>query len=389
MSLSAEAAELDTHDPLAGKRAEFDLDPQMSYLDGNSLGAPPRSVAVRLDEVVRKQWAGRLIRAWDEGWWQAPERVGDRIAPLIGAAAGQVVVGDSTSVNVFKALVAAARLNPGRPEILLDVTTFPADGYIAENAARLTGHEIRRVVPEEMPAVVSERTAVALINHVDYRSGLVHELPSLTESLHAAGALVVWDLCHSVGAVPMAVDAAQVDLAVGCTYKFLNGGPGAPAFLYVPTKWQESFDQPLSGWAGHVDPFGMAEAYVGGPGVIRARTGTPDILSMLALDAALDVWDDVTVEQVRAKGLALGDFFVRCLDELVPAAEVLSPRDYRRGNQLSVGWPDAKRVMAAMTKAGIIGDFRPPDVLRFGLAALYVRYVDVLRAAAFLSGWPG
>lgn len=389
MSLSEVAAELDAADPLVGKRAEFDLDPQLSYLDGNSLGAPPRSVAARLDEVVRKQWAGRLIRSWDEGWWQAPERVGDRIAPLVGAAAGQVVVGDSTSVNVFKALVAAVRLNPGRPEILVDAGTFPSDGYVADSAARLTGHELRRVAPEEMPAAVSERTAAALVNHVDYRSGVLHDLPVITESLHAAGALAVWDLCHSVGAVPMSLDAAGVDLAVGCTYKFLNGGPGAPAFLYVPRRWQERFDQPLSGWAGHADPFGMTDAYTGGAGISRARTGTPDILSMLALDAALDVWEDVTVEQVRAKALELGDFFLRCLDEQVPGAEVLTPRDHGRGNQLSVRWPDAERVMAAMTESGIIGDFRPPDVLRFGLAALYVRYVDVLRAAAFLSGWPG
>lgn len=389
MSLSEVAAGLDAADPLAGKRAEFDLDPSLSYLDGNSLGAPPRSVAARLEEVVRQQWAGRLIRAWDEGWWHTPERVGDRIAPLVGAAAGQVVVGDSTSVNVFKALVAAVRLNPGRPEILVDGTTFPTDGYIAAGAARLTGHEIRRVTPEEMPSAVSERTAVALVNHVDYRTGLLHDLPALTESLHSAGALVLWDLCHSVGAVPTALDVAGVDFAVGCTYKFLNGGPGAPAFLYLARKWQERFDQPLSGWAGHADPFGMTESYTGGAGVTRARTGTPDILSMLALDAALDVWDDVTVEQVRTKALALGEFFVRCLDERVPGVEVLTPRGDRRGNQLSVRWPDAKGVMAAMTDSGIIGDYRPPDVLRFGLAALYVRYVDVLRAAEFLSGWPG
>ncbi|TNC24644.1 kynureninase [Amycolatopsis alkalitolerans] len=389
MSLSQVAAGLDARDPLAGKRAEFELESQMSYLDGNSLGAPPRSVAARLDEVVRKQWAGRLIRSWDEGWWQAPERVGDRIAPLVGAAAGQLVVGDSTSVNLFKALVAAVRLNPYRPEILVDATTFPTDGYIAASAARLTGHEIRRVVPEEIPAVVSERTAAALINHVDYRSGLLHDLPSLTAGLHASGALAVWDLCHSAGAVPVGLDAAGVDLAVGCTYKFLNGGPGAPAFLYVPAKWQERFDQPLSGWAGHADPFGMTEGYASAPGIARARTGTPDILSMLALDAALDVWEGVTIEHVRTKGLALGGFFLRCLDELVPGTDVLTPRDHKRGNQISVRWPDAKRVMAAMTESGIIGDFRPPDVLRFGLASLYVRYADVLRAAEFLSGWPG
>jgi kynureninase len=389
MSLADVAAELDARDPLAGKRAEFDLDPEVSYLDGNSLGAPPRNVAARLDEVVRKQWAGRLIRSWDEGWWTAPERIGDRIAPLVGAAPGQVVVGDSTSVNLFKALVAAVRLKPGRPEILLDAGTFPTDGYIADGAARLTGHHVRRVPADQMADAVSERTAAALVNHVDYRSGRLHDLPGITESLHAAGALAVWDLCHSVGALPVKLDAAGVDLAVGCTYKFLNGGPGSPAFLYVPTRWQDAFDQPLTGWAGHVEPFAMSEGYAGRAGIGRARTGTPDILSMLALDAALDVWDDVTIDQVRAKGLALGEFFLRCLDELVPGVHVLTPRDQNRGNQLSVRWPEAERTMAAMTERGIIGDFRPPDVLRFGLAALYTRYRDVVRATEFLLRWPG
>jgi kynureninase len=389
MSLAAEAVALDARDPLGGKRAEFDLDPLLSYLDGNSLGAPPRRVAARLDEVVRKQWAGRLIRAWDEGWWAAPLRIGDRIAPLIGAAPGQVLVGDSTSVNVFKALVAAVRLNPGRDEILLDAGTFPADGYIAESAARLTGHQVRRVPPERLAEEAGERTAVALVNHVDYRSGRLHDLRGITGRMHAAGALAVWDLCHSVGAVPVALDAAGVDVAVGCTYKFLNGGPGSPAFLYVPSRWQERFEQPLTGWAGHAEPFAMTEEYAGARGIGRARTGTPDILSMLALDAALDVWDDVTIGEVRAKGLALGDFFFRCLDELAPGARVLTPRDHARGNQVSVHWTDAERVMAWLTERGVIGDFRPPDVLRFGLAALYVRYRDVLRAAEELSRWPG
>jgi kynureninase len=343
MSLPEDAAALDERDPLGGKRAEFDLDPQLSYLDGNSLGAPPCEVAARLDEVVRKQWAGRLIRAWDEGWWAAPERIGDRIAPLIGAAPGQVLVGDSTSVTLFKGLAEA----------------------------------------------VTERTAAALLNHVDYRSGRLHDLPGITDRLHAAGALAVWDLCHSVGAVPVPLDAAGVDVAVGCTYKFLNGGPGSPAFLYVQSRWQRCFDQPLTGWAGHAEPFAMRQGYAGGQGISRARTGTPDILSMLALDAALDVWDGVTIEEVRAKGLALGDFFFRCLDELVPGARVLTPRDHARGNQISVHWPDAGKVMAGLTERGVIGDFRPPDVLRFGLAGLYVRYRDVLRVAEELSRWPG
>lgn len=380
MSLRDEAAELDERDPLARKRAEFDLDPDVSYLDGNSLGAPPRGVAGRLAEVVGKQWAGRLIRSWDEGWWDAPERIGDRIAPLVGAAPGQVVVGDSTTVNLFKAVVAAVRLNPGRPEILLDAGTFPTDGYIAESAARLTGHEVRRVPVPAMPSAVGSRTAVALVNHVNYVTGELHDLPGITAALHSAGALAVWDLCHSVGALPVRLDAAGVDLAVGCTYKFLNGGPGSPAFLYVARKWLNAFDQPLTGWAGHADPFGMTAGYSGGAGISRGRTGTPDILSMLALDAALDVWLDVTIDEVRTKGLALGDFFLRCLDELVPGARVCTPRDHQRGNQISVAWPEGEAAMAALISRGVIGDFRPPDVLRFGLAALYVRYADALRA---------
>ncbi|GAB3586999.1 kynureninase [Amycolatopsis endophytica] len=384
MSLRDEARELDAMDPLAGKRAEFDLDPDVSYLDGNSLGAPPRAVAERLTEVVGKQWAGRLIRSWDEGWWAAPERIGDRVAPLVGAAPGQVVVGDSTTVNLFKALVAAVRLNPGRPEILLDDGTFPTDGYIADSAARLTGHVVRRVPVHEMADVASSRTAVALVNHVDYVTGVLHDLPGVTAALRSAGALTVWDLCHSVGAVPVHLDACEVDFAVGCTYKFLNGGPGSPAFLYVARKWLDSFDQPLTGWAGHADPFAMTAGYAGGSGIRRARAGTPDILSMLALDAALDVWLDVTVDQVRAKGLALGDFFLRCLDAGAPGVRVVTPRDHRRGNQISVAWPEAaaaRTVMSALTDRGVIGDFRPPDVLRFGLAGLYVRYADVFRAA--------
>jgi len=384
MSLREEAAELDALDPLRDKRAEFDLDPDVSYLDGNSLGAPPRGVAPRVAEVVGEQWAARLIRSWDEGWWDAPERIGDRVAPLAGAAPGQVVVGDSTTVNLFKAIVAAVRLNPGRPEILVDAATFPTDGYIADSAARLTGHEVRRVPVAGMADAAGERTAVALVNHVDYVTGTLHDLPAVTAALHGAGALAVWDLCHSIGAVPIHLDAAGVDFAVGCTYKFLNGGPGAPAFLYVARQWLDSFDQPLSGWTGHADPFGMRPGYAGAAGIGKARAGTPDILSMLALDAALDVWRDVTVAQVRAKGLALGDFFLRCLDELVPGARVVTPRDHRRGNQISVAWTDAKTAMATLAGRGVIGDFRPPEVLRFGLAGLYVRYADVLRAAAEL-----
>ncbi|UUV29665.1 kynureninase [Amycolatopsis roodepoortensis] len=382
--LVAEAAALDAADPLAHKRNEFDLDAGVAYFDGNSLGAPPKHVAERVAAVVREQWGGRLIRSWSEGWWEAPVRVGERIAPLVGAAPGQVVVADSTSVNLFKALVAATRLQPGRDEILVDADTFPTDGYIADEAARLTGRTVRRVVAEDMPAQVSERTAVALINHVDYISGRAHDMAGLTAALRRAGALVLWDLCHSVGALPVELDAAGVDLAVGCTYKFLNGGPGAPAFLYVATKWLDRFDQPLAGWAGDRDPFAMRGAYEADAGIARGRAGTPDILSLLALDAALDVWDDVDRGALRKKGLALGDFFFRCADELLDGATIRTPRGEDRGHQISVVDDDAAKTMAALIDRGVIGDYRPPNVLRFGLAPLYTTYGEVLRAVTTL-----
>jgi kynureninase len=383
MSFAIEAAELDAADPLAAKRAEFDLDPAVTYLDGNSLGAPPRHVAERLDEVVREQWGRGLIRSWKQGWWDAPERIGDRIAPLVGTGPGRVVVCDSTSVNLFKALAAAIRLRPGRPEILVDAATFPTDGYMAAGLAGLSGHTVRRVAAGEMAAAASERTAVALINHVDYVTAELRDMGAITGALHRVGALALWDLCHSVGALPVELDAHDVDLAVGCTYKFLNGGPGSPAFLYVAGKWLDGFEQPLSGWAGHRDPFGMTETYEGKAGIGRARSGTPDILSLLALDAALDVWRDVSLVELRRKSLSLGDFFARCLEELIPDVRILTPRGHGRGSQLSVA--GSEKTMDELISRGVIGDFRPPAVLRFGLTPLYTRYVDVLRAANELA----
>ncbi|GAA2829384.1 kynureninase [Crossiella cryophila] len=387
MSLADTARKLDALDPIAHCRDEFDLDPDVVYLNGNSLGALPRAVAPRLAEVVGQQWGRRLIRGWGEGWWGAPERLGDRLAPLVGSAPGQVVVGDSTSVNLFKALVAAIRLNPGRPELLVDAATFPTDGYIAASVARLTGVRVRPVPMPEAAAEVNEHTAVLLANHVDFRSGVLHDMGAITEAAHRAGALVVWDLCHSVGALPVELDAHQVDLAVGCTYKFLNGGPGAPAFLYVPQRFQDAFDQPLSGWCGHAEPFAMTPEYTPGAGVTRGRTGTPDILSMLALDAALDVWDKTSIAEVRAKGLRLTDFFLSCVDELLgDRVTVRTPRDTGRGNHVALSVPDAGQVMKELIAREVIGDYRPPDVLRFGFAPLYVRYADALTAVEVIAG---
>ncbi len=393
-SLAGEAEQLDAADGLAAVRERFVLD-DVTYLDGNSLGALPAHVPARVDDVVRRQWGELRIRSWEEsGWWTAPERIGDRIAPLVGAAAGQVVVGDSTSVNVFKALVAAVRMaqedGPGRDEILVDATTFPTDGYIAESAARMTGCALRPVAPAEVPSALGDRTAAVLLNHVDYRTGRLHDLPALTAAVHAAGAYAVWDLCHSAGALPVGLDEHGVDLAVGCTYKYLNGGPGSPAYLYVRRDLQPRFDSPLPGWNSHAEPFGMRSGYAPASGAVRGRVGTPDILSLLALEAALDVWDEdgVSVAAVREKSLALTDFFLRCVEAYVPDGRVesVTPAAHaERGSQVALRCDDAGEVMKRLIERGVVGDYRAPDVLRFGFTPLYVGFADVERAARVLA----
>ncbi|MDQ0750111.1 kynureninase [Streptomyces africanus] len=383
------AEKLDAADELRGKRDGFVLD-DVVYLDGNSLGALPAVVPGRVEDVVRRQWGELRIRSWEEsGWWTAPERIGDRIAPLVGAAPGQIVVGDSTSVNVFKALVGAVRMaGEGRDEILVDATTFPTDGYIAESAARMTGRTLRPVAPADVPGALGGRTAAVLLNHVDYRTGRLHDLPALTAAVHEAGAYAVWDLCHSAGALPVGLDEHGVDLAVGCTYKYLNGGPGSPAYLYVRRELQDRFDSPLPGWNSHAEPFGMRGGYEPAPGALRGRVGTPDILSMLALEAALEVWDGVPVEAVRAKSLALTDFFLECVAAYVPEGRVecLTPVPHaERGSQIALRCDDAGDVMKRLVERGVVGDFRAPDVLRFGFTPLYVGFADVERAARVLA----
>jgi kynureninase len=387
--LAMRAEKLDAADDLRGKRDAFVLD-DIAYLDGNSLGALPAVVPGRVEDVVRRQWGELRIRSWEEsGWWTAPERIGDRIAPLVGAAPGQIVVGDSTSVNVFKALVGAVRLaGEGRDEILVDATTFPTDGYIAQSAARMTGCTLRPVAPAQVPSALGDRTAAVLLNHVDYRTGRLHDLPALTAAVHGAGAYIVWDLCHSAGALPVGLDEHGVDLAVGCTYKYLNGGPGSPAYLYVRRELQDRFDSPLPGWNSHAEPFGMRGGYEPAPGALRGRVGTPDILSMLALEAALEVWDGVPVEAVRAKSLALTDFFLECVAEYVPEGRVecLTPIAHaERGSQIALRCEGAGDVMKRLIERGVVGDFRAPDVLRFGFTPLYVGFAEVERAARVLA----
>ncbi|MFE5173946.1 kynureninase [Streptomyces sp. NPDC056634] len=388
-ALAGKARELDTADELGKLRERFVLDDAV-YLDGNSLGALPAHVPGRVEDVVRRQWGELRIRSWTEsGWWTAPERIGERIAPLVGAAEGQIVVGDSTSVNVFKALVGAVRLaGEGRDEIIVDATTFPTDGYIAESAARMTGCTLRPLTPAEVPGALGDRTAAALLNHVDYRTGRLHDLPALTAAVRRAGAVSVWDLCHSAGALPVGLDEHGVDLAVGCTYKYLNGGPGSPAYLYVRSDLQSRFDSPLPGWNSHAEPFGMRPSYEAGDGAVRGRVGTPDILSMLALEAALDVWDGVPVDAVRAKSLALTDFFLECVEAYVPAGRVESVTPVahaERGSQVALRSADAGAVMERLIAAGVVGDYRAPDLLRFGFTPLYLGFAEVERAARVLA----
>ncbi|MDT0270113.1 kynureninase [Streptomyces sp. DSM 44915] len=387
--MRARAAELDAADPLRSARDRFVLDDTV-YLDGNSLGALPRSVPGRIADVVAEEWGRRRIRSWTEsGWDTAPERIGDRLAPLLGAAPGQVVVGDSTSVNLFKLLVGAVRLaGDERDEILLDADTFPTDGYLAESAARLTGRRLRAVPAALIPAEAGPRTAVALVNHVDYRTGELRDLPGTTAALRAAGALSLWDLCHSAGALPVELDRHGVDFAVGCTYKYLNGGPGAPAFCYLAAAHLPRFDSPLPGWWGHREPFAMTGDYAPHATVRRARVGTPDVLSMLALEAALEVWDGVEIGTVRAKSLALTDFFLECVATLVPAGAVesLTPVEHAgRGSQVALRCAGAEGVMDRLVARGVVGDHRPPDVLRFGFTPLYTSFAETVRAAVTLA----
>jgi len=373
------ARRCDAADPLAPVRKEFMLPEGVIYLDGNSLGALPASVPGRLASVVTQEWGHDLIRAWNaDNWWMAPERIGDRIGALIGAAPGQTVAGDSTSVQLFNALTASARARSVRSVILTEAGQFPTDSYLADSVARLLGLEVTRV--SDPYAVLRERggeVAAVVWSAVDFRTGAAHE----------AGALAVWDVSHAAGAVPLRLDADRVDMAVGCTYKYLSGGPGAPAFLYVARRHQAGFDQPLTGWHGHARPFSMDPGYAPAAGITRARIGTPPMLSLLALEAALEVFGRADMAAVRAKNLGLGDFFIACADDLLAGLGfgLVTPREpERRGSHVTLRHPDAHPLMAALIEAGVLGDVRPPDLLRFGFNALYTSYADVFGAVTAL-----
>jgi kynureninase len=375
-------AERDARDPLAAVRERFLLPDGVVYLDGNSLGALPDGVPERMRRVVEEEWGRDLIRSWNvHAWVDLPRTVGDRIARLIGAPAGSVVATDSTSVNLYKAVRAARALRPDRAVVLTDTGNFPTDRYVLEGIA-----EVRAVPPAEVASAIDETVAVVALTEVDYRTGRRHDMAGLTDSAHAAGALSVWDLAHSAGAFPVELEGCDVDLAVGCGYKYLNGGPGAPAFLYVAPRLHGAYRNPIQGWFGHADPFSFSSDFTPAHGIDRGRIGTPHVLSLVALDEALRLWDEIDLGDVRRTSEELTSLFIDLAGAACPSLELLTPRDpARRGSQVSFRHPGGHAIVQALVDRGVIGDFRAPDVLRFGLAPLYVRRVDVYDAVDVLG----
>jgi kynureninase len=387
----AQCLALDQADPLAACREKFSLPAGLIYLDGNSLGALPKAAQARLARVIDQEWGTGLITSWNRhGWIDLPLRVGDKIARLIGAAPGEVAVSDSTSINLFKVLYAALRLRPERHVILTEHANFPTDVYTAEGLIDLLGgrHRLQFVEAKDIPGAMSDDTAVVMLTQVNYRTGALHDLADVTQAAHRAGALMLWDLAHSAGALPVDLNAAQADLAVGCGYKYLNGGPGAPAFIFVARRHQPDFVQPLSGWLGHADPFAFEPSYRPADGIGRALCGTPPILSLAALEIGVDTILASDMAAIRAKSMALGDLFIRLVEGSGAAGlglKLAGPRAAQaRGSQVSFHHAQGYPVMQALISRGVIGDFRAPDILRFGLAPLYVRYVDMWDAAQIL-----
>ncbi|MFD9959411.1 kynureninase [Amycolatopsis sp. NPDC058986] len=376
-------AALDAADPLAAFRDRFRLPSDVVYLVGNSLGALPEAARTRVTEVVDEEWGDGLVGSWNTaGWFDKPRTAGELVAPLIGAAPGQVVVCDTTSLNLYKVLFAALALRPGRGVVVAEAHAFPTDLYMIEGAlGTQEGKQLRligRDAPDLADALDSD-VAVVVLSHVDYRTSALADLAEATRQAQGCGALVVWDLCHSVGALPVELDAAGADFAVGCTYKYLNGGPGSPAFVYVARRHQDTARQPLSGWHGHRAPFAFTVGYEPADGIDRFRTSTPQILSYAPLEASLRLWQDVDLGQVRSKSLALTGLFMDLVESRLGDAgvEVVTPRDERRGSHVALRHEHSYGIVRALADRGVLGDFRAPDTMRFGFAPLYLRHADV------------
>ena len=373
----------------AATKAMFHLPDGVIYLDGNSLGPLPRAATDKMARVMRDEWGEMLITGWNKaGWMAQPTAVGDRIARLIGAEAGHVVMGDTLSIKVYQALASALELNPDRRVILSDSGNFPSDLYMAEGLIKSLGrgHELRVVAPEDIADAIDETVAVTLITEVDYRTGRLHDMTALTAKAHSAGALTVWDLAHTAGATPVDLAGAGADFAVGCTYKYLNGGPGAPAFIYVAPRHADQVRPALSGWLGHDAPFAFDLNYRPGPGIERMRVGTPPVLALAALESALDIWDMTEMNDVRAQSIALCERFITGVEAACPMLTLASPRDAaQRGSQVSFKFADGYAAMQALIARGVIGDFRAPDIMRFGFTPLYIDAADVDAAVAVIA----
>ncbi|HUW78692.1 MAG TPA: kynureninase [Candidatus Nanopelagicaceae bacterium] len=378
-----EAARLDAADSLAEKRQLFAIPEGISYLDGNSLGALPKSAIVAIDAAVRDEWGEGLIRSWNTaGWVDIAQRVGNKIAALIGAVPDSVVACDSTSVNLYKALHAACGLRPDRSVILTDVDNFPTDLYLIDSVAKERGLRVVALPRNEIIDAINQDVAVLELTHVDYRSSAMYDMADITGIVHRAGALTIWDLAHSAGAVPLDVTNADADFAVGCGYKYLNGGPGAPAFIYVSQSLSGSISQPIHGWHGHARPFEFSRSYEPAAGVDRMLVGTPPVLSMTGLSAALDIFQDVSMSELRAKSLGLSTFFYQLAEEhlVTRGLGIVSERDSnKRGSHVALSHSNGYSIIRALIERGVVGDFRRPDILRFGFAPLYNTYADVAR----------
>lgn len=383
------AVELDRSDPLGGFRERYVFtDPDLIYLDGNSLGRLPAAAPTLVDRVVRHEWGESLIRSWNEGWWDLQLAIGDRLAPLIGAAPGEVIISDSTSVNLYKLATAAMRARPGRTRIVTDNTNFPTDVYVLTGVAEAHGATLD-VIPVEgesdpaagLEAALDDATALVSLSHTTFKTGFTHDLGRMTGLVHEIGALVLWDLSHSVGVVPIDLEGAGADLAVGCTYKYLNGGPGSPAFLYVRRSLQDSLANPITGWWGHADPFAFELDFRPADGIRKFHTGTMPVLSLAAIDAGLTDVAEAGIDRLRAKSISLTTFFIDQSRQHLEGLgfELETPPDPSvRGSHVSLSHPDAWPIDRAVIELGkVIPDFRAPDNLRFGLAPLYNSHMDV------------